>query len=200
MEKLRTFDVVVPGRGLVVRAYHDGKALHRSELRGQRAGSRTARPDGPFETALRDELLGYFGAKRTAFSIPLAWHGRPCPPKPWQRRAARDEQDDSTHAAGQHGQDAHATTPFQRAVWDALRAIPYGETRSYGELARAIGKPGAARAVGAACGANPWPIIVPCHRVIAADGALGGYSAGLKWKRVLLELEGTRLDGPPACG
>jgi len=86
-------------------------------------------------------------------------------------------------------------TPFQRAVWEALRRIPYGEVRSYGWVAKAVGRPRAARAVGAACGANPWPIIVPCHRVIAADGSLGGYSAGLKWKRCLLKLEGVSLDG-----
>jgi methylated-DNA-[protein]-cysteine S-methyltransferase len=86
-------------------------------------------------------------------------------------------------------------TPFQRAVWDALRAIPRGEVRSYGDVARTIGEPGAARAVGGACGANPWPIIVPCHRVVASDGTLGGYSVGLKWKRLLLRLEGALLPG-----
>lgn len=81
-------------------------------------------------------------------------------------------------------------TPFQRAVWRVLRRIPYGEVRTYGWVARALGRPGAARAVGGACGANPWPIIVPCHRVVAAGGALGGYSAGLALKRLLLRLEG----------
>jgi len=81
-------------------------------------------------------------------------------------------------------------TAFQRAVWRALRRIPYGEVRTYGWVARAIGRPGAARAVGGACGANPWPIVVPCHRVVAAGGGLGGYSAGLEWKRLLLEVEG----------
>jgi methylated-DNA-[protein]-cysteine S-methyltransferase len=80
-------------------------------------------------------------------------------------------------------------TPFQRAVWRALRRIPYGEVRTYGWVARAIGRPGAARAVGGACGANPWPIVVPCHRVVASNG-LGGYSAGLEWKRLLLGIEG----------
>ena len=85
------------------------------------------------------------------------------------------------------------TTPFQRTVWRALRKIPYGELRTYGQVAHAIDKPGAARAVGNACGANPWPIIVPCHRVVAANG-LGGFSAGLKWKRLLLHLEGRPRD------
>jgi methylated-DNA-[protein]-cysteine S-methyltransferase len=80
-------------------------------------------------------------------------------------------------------------TPFQRAVWDELTRIPYGETVSYGELARGIGKPQASRAVGLANGANPLPIIVPCHRVIGADGSLTGFGGGLDIKRELLALE-----------
>jgi methylated-DNA-[protein]-cysteine S-methyltransferase len=81
-------------------------------------------------------------------------------------------------------------TPFQQGVWHALRAIPYGETISYAELARRIGKPSAMRAVGAANGRNPLPIVVPCHRVIGADGSLTGFGGGLPTKRFLLELEG----------
>jgi methylated-DNA-[protein]-cysteine S-methyltransferase len=88
-------------------------------------------------------------------------------------------------------------TPFQERVWRQLLRIPYGATRSYGELARAVGRPGAARAVGQACGANPVPIVVPCHRVIAAGGALGGYGAGRKLKRRLLDLE---KSAPPRNG
>ena len=86
-------------------------------------------------------------------------------------------------------------TPFQMRVWRALRAIPYGETISYGELARRIGTPSASRAVGLANGRNPIAVIVPCHRVIGADGSLTGYGGGLERKRILLELEsrGTRL-------
>jgi O-6-methylguanine DNA methyltransferase len=80
-------------------------------------------------------------------------------------------------------------TPFQRAVWDAVAAIPYGETRSYGEIARALGRPAAARAVGAANGANPLAPIIPCHRVVGADGGLTGYGGGLAMKRHLLDLE-----------
>ena len=80
-------------------------------------------------------------------------------------------------------------TEFQLKVWQALRGIPYGETWSYGQLARRIGKPRAARAVGAANGRNPLPIIVPCHRVIGADGTLTGFGGGLKIKHKLLELE-----------
>ncbi len=80
-------------------------------------------------------------------------------------------------------------TVFQRRVWDALRRIPRGETRSYGEIARAIGRPGAGRAVGLACGANPAALVVPCHRAVRADGGLGGYAWGLKRKRRLLRME-----------
>jgi O-6-methylguanine DNA methyltransferase len=80
-------------------------------------------------------------------------------------------------------------TEFQRAVWDALLRIPYGETRSYGEIARQIGRPNAVRAVGTANGANPVALVVPCHRVIAAQGKLGGYGGGLDLKRRLLAME-----------
>jgi methylated-DNA-[protein]-cysteine S-methyltransferase len=80
-------------------------------------------------------------------------------------------------------------TPFQRAVWAQLRDIPYGETISYGELARRVGNPKASRAVGLANGRNPIAVIVPCHRVIAADGTLGGYGGGPERKTHLLELE-----------
>ncbi len=80
-------------------------------------------------------------------------------------------------------------TAFQRAVWQALGAIDYGHTTGYGALARALGRPTAARAVGAANGANPLPIVVPCHRVIGADGTLTGYAGGLAIKRWLLAHE-----------
>lgn len=81
-------------------------------------------------------------------------------------------------------------TPFQERVWAALRGIPWGETVSYGELAARLGRPGAARAVGAANARNPVCLLVPCHRVIAADGRLHGYAFGEATKRWLLELEG----------
>lgn len=84
---------------------------------------------------------------------------------------------------------ATAGTPFQRAVWNALRTIPAGTTISYGQLAATIGRAGSARAVGAANGANPIPIVVPCHRVIGANGALTGFASGLGRKRWLLDHE-----------
>lgn len=83
-------------------------------------------------------------------------------------------------------------TYFQQAVWKALQTIPYGETRTYGQIARMIGRPKAVRAVGAACGRNPLPIVVPCHRVVGADGSLTGFSCGLDRKRFLLALEQSR--------
>ncbi|HSK81639.1 MAG TPA: methylated-DNA--[protein]-cysteine S-methyltransferase [Thermoanaerobaculia bacterium] len=84
-------------------------------------------------------------------------------------------------------------TAFERSVWSELSRIPYGATRSYAEIARAIGRPGAARAVGRANGANPIPIVVPCHRVIGADGSLTGFGGGLEVKSRLLEIEGAAL-------
>jgi methylated-DNA-[protein]-cysteine S-methyltransferase len=81
-------------------------------------------------------------------------------------------------------------TPFQRRVWQALLAIPGGETRSYGEIAQALGSAAAVRAVGGAVGRNPASVIVPCHRVIGSDGSLTGYAGGVERKRALLKLEG----------
>ncbi len=85
--------------------------------------------------------------------------------------------------------DESAGTDFQRAVWQALRAIPAGSTRSYSEIAASVGRPRAFRAVGQACGANPIPVLTPCHRAVATGGGLGGFSGGLDWKRRLLERE-----------
>ncbi|MEP5567957.1 MAG: methylated-DNA--[protein]-cysteine S-methyltransferase [Halioglobus sp.] len=83
-----------------------------------------------------------------------------------------------------------AGTEFQQNVWSALKAIPYGELRSYRDIAESLKKPKAVRAVGAANGRNPLPIVVPCHRVIGSDGSLTGFAGGLEAKRVLLRLEG----------
>jgi methylated-DNA-[protein]-cysteine S-methyltransferase len=89
--------------------------------------------------------------------------------------------------------DVSCGTDFQRSVWEQLLRIVAGRTKSYGEIARAVGEPGAARAVGAACGANPIPVIIPCHRVLAAHGRLGGYSGAKGWKEKLLAIEGNQL-------
>ena len=84
-------------------------------------------------------------------------------------------------------------TAFQQTVWHALAQIPYGETRSYGQLAAAIGRPAACRAVGGANHVTPIAIVIPCHRVIAADGSIGGYGGGIAVKRMLLALEGVTV-------
>jgi O-6-methylguanine DNA methyltransferase len=86
-----------------------------------------------------------------------------------------------------------AGTEFQKSVWNAMRKISLGKTKSYGEIASAIGRPKAVRAVGGACGANPVPVLVPCHRVLAANKKLGGFSGGLDWKRSLLAREGIKI-------
>lgn len=89
--------------------------------------------------------------------------------------------------------DLTGGTKFRLRVWDALQRIPRGETRSYGEIAEDLGKRRAARAVGGGCGANPIPVLIPCHRVLAANGRLGGFSGGQEWKRRLLAVEGVLL-------
>jgi O-6-methylguanine DNA methyltransferase len=85
--------------------------------------------------------------------------------------------------------DWSRTTSFRRRVWQALLQIPAGQTRTYAAVAAEAGRPRAARAAGGACGANPIPVLVPCHRVVAAGGGLGGFSAGPAWKAVLLQRE-----------
>lgn len=93
--------------------------------------------------------------------------------------------------------DIATGTAFQRSVWAALAQIPYGETHTYGQVAAALGVPGAARAVGGANSRNPLPIVVPCHRVVGADGSMTGYGGsspeGIAFKRHLLDLEGARI-------
>ncbi|MBC5784355.1 methylated-DNA--[protein]-cysteine S-methyltransferase [Ramlibacter sp. USB13] len=89
--------------------------------------------------------------------------------------------------------DLRAGTAFQQSVWDALRTIPRGGTTSYAELARRLGKPQAARAIGAAVGRNPVSIVVPCHRVLGTNGTLTGYAGGLERKTALLQLEGALM-------
>ena len=92
---------------------------------------------------------------------------------------------------------APSGTEFQLEAWQALRSIPYGETRTYGQQAAHIGRPSAARAVGAANGANPLSIVVPCHRVVGVDGSLTGFAGGIDAKRYLLDLEaGARPESP----
>ena len=93
---------------------------------------------------------------------------------------------------------APAGTPFQRRVWRAISTVDFGTTIAYGELARRAGCPGSARAAGAATGRNPIGIIVPCHRIVGANGSLTGYAGGLEKKRALLVLEGAQAESPTA--
>jgi methylated-DNA-[protein]-cysteine S-methyltransferase len=138
-------------------------------------------PIGPLTLTERDGAL-----VRLSFGA----HG-PCdPPTPLLRRATGQLNE---YFAGTRREFdlplAPSGTEFQLTCWRALREIPYGETRSYGEQATRIGRPDRARAVGAANGANPIAVIVPCHRVIGADGSLVGFGGGLETKRRLLDLE-----------
>lgn len=86
--------------------------------------------------------------------------------------------------------DLRSGTPFQQRVWRILRTIPPGETMTYAEVALAIHQPKAVRAVGGACGANPIPVLIPCHRVLAVNRKIGGFSGGINWKKTLLSIEG----------
>jgi methylated-DNA-[protein]-cysteine S-methyltransferase len=138
-------------------------------------------PVGPLTLAERDGALA-----RLSFGA----HGRHGAPTPLLARAT--EQLNEYFAGERRGFDlplAPTGTDFQLTCWRALAEIPYGETRSYGEQAVRIGKPESIRAVGAANGANPIAIILPCHRVIGADGSLVGFGGGLETKRRLLDLE-----------
>lgn len=89
--------------------------------------------------------------------------------------------------------DLSSGTDFQREIWAALRKISCGKTKTYSEIAAAVGRPKGARAAGSACGANPIPLLIPCHRVLATGGKLGGFSSGLDWKRKLLQRENTNF-------
>jgi methylated-DNA-[protein]-cysteine S-methyltransferase len=160
------------------------------------AQSRIDTPLGPLTLAASEAgLAGVWFDGQAHHPGPLAVPVDPA--QHWLRQAA----DQLTR----YFSDAHAPlslrldpagTPFQREVWQALRQIPPGATTHYGELAAALGRPQAARAVGAAVGRNPLSIVIPCHRVIGRDGSLTGYAGGLARKQALLALEGSALQAP----
>lgn len=141
-------------------------------------------PIGPIEVTLCDAGI-----------MSLDWSDAPVSPAPAHIHARATEwlgQIDGYFAGRRRDFDLPiltSGTKFQEAVWCELRKIPYGQTASYSDIARAIGRPRAARAVAQACHVNPIAIIIPCHRVIGADGSLTGYAAGLEIKRLLLRLE-----------
>jgi methylated-DNA-[protein]-cysteine S-methyltransferase len=147
-------------------------------------------PIGPLLLAADDAALHFIGFPK---------EGKPQKPTPgWSESAARGVLAETAkqlreYFAGRRTQFdlplAPKGTEFQRSVWRALEGIPYGKTISYAELAKLVGNPKAARAVGSANGKNCIPIVIPCHRVIAADGTLGGFGGGLPTKAKLLDLE-----------
>jgi methylated-DNA-[protein]-cysteine S-methyltransferase len=126
----------------------------------------------------------------TVTHIRLNQSGRHPPATPFEHHVARELEE---YTLGQREAFTFAVapvgTPFDHTVWREVARIPYGATATYGEIARRIGRPGAARAVGHANGRNPVPPVIPCHRVVAAGGKLGGYGGGLPLKRQLLALE-----------
>lgn len=130
--------------------------------------------------------------------IAFVWSRRPAPPPSTHPALARVERQIQEYVKGERKRfelafDADGTE-FQRGVWKRLVAIPYGERWAYGDIARAMRRPGAARAVGLACATNPIPLVIPCHRVVGADGSLTGFGGGMAMKRSLLDLErGGRL-------
>ena len=160
-------------------------------------------PEGRFQaqfTSCGLSRLEFPGAE----GLPPAASPQPLPPSPvpeawitWTREALNH-----ALAAKKPGRlpplDLGSGTAFQRAVWSELRTVKLGTTVTYQELAGRAGRPNAARAAGGACGANPIPVLIPCHRVLAAGGKLGGFSAGLEWKRKLLRREGV-LTPPRAA-
>ena len=141
-----------------------GEARPGDDRSGDTTGISVTGSDEPSDEALRwaQELTDYFSGLRRG------WNGE------------------------EIGLDSFGFTPFRNAVYRALLDVPAGSTITYGELARAAGRPGAARAVGSAMAENPIAIVIPCHRVVRNDGSLGHYGFGDPWKRFLLQLEGAR--------
>ena len=156
---------------------------------------------GPLWVAVTDHGLAAvtYGGSKAEFAGWIGRRLRSTPIRSAERTAAaRRELDEylrGRRTAFSVPVDLRHVTPFQRSVLEAARSVPRGQVATYGDIGRSIGKPGAARAVGQALGSNPVPIVVPCHRVLASDGSLGGYSGrgGLSTKRRLLALEGAAL-------
>jgi len=137
----------------------------------------------------------FVAPKRSRGGRAVKTYGIPAPIRAWHRttKAALNRILAGRAARNVPPFDLSGGTEFQQAVWRELRKISSGKTRSYGDIAQAIGKPKAVRAVGGACGANPIPVLIPCHRVLAAHRKIGGFGGGLDWKRRLLAREGIPL-------
>ncbi len=167
----------------------------------------TAAGTAAFATSWGPVLLGWSdrGLTRVRLPDPAAPHRAADPAPAWVGAVAAMLR---AHFAGAPadfgvvGLDEGGLCPAERDIYTALRGVPAGQTVAYGELALRAGHPGAARVVGAAMARNPWPVVVPCHRVMAADGALHGFSApgGLATKRRLLRIEGVELAGERLAG
>lgn len=154
-----------------------------------------ATTDGEFIASYSDTGLAGLSFPKVGRASPRAAGLRvPAPIRDWHRTTTQALK---SILAGREPQGFPpldlAGTNFQKSVWRALQKISAGKTRSYGEIAQAIRRPKAVRAVGGACGANPVPVLVPCHRVLAANKKLGGFTSGLDWKRRLLAREGVCL-------
>ncbi|MEO7391646.1 MAG: methylated-DNA--[protein]-cysteine S-methyltransferase [Ramlibacter sp.] len=150
-------------------------------------------PLGPMIVAATDQgLAGLWFEGQKHMPDHAGWPAQPAHPVLRQAVAQLDEYFSGMRTAFALPLDLQGGTAFQRSVWQALLAIPSGGTTSYGMLSRRIGQPAAVRAVGAAVGRNPVSVIVPCHRVLGADGSLTGYAGGLERKTALLQLEGAR--------
>lgn len=143
------------------------------------------------------------GDERSIHRIEFPRNGKPAKPRPEWRESSRAAVGEAVRQLREYFAGKRADfdlplapegTEFQRSVWRRLQEIPYGETISYGELARRVGNPKASRAVGAANGQNPIPIVIPCHRVIGANGKLTGFGGGLPTKERLLALEARQLS------
>ncbi|MBI1869756.1 MAG: methylated-DNA--[protein]-cysteine S-methyltransferase [Chlamydiae bacterium] len=135
-------------------------------------------------TPIIQKIQDYFQGKKVDFqNIPLLFHGVTPPPI----ADLSGQSDEVGSVSG--GMKGGGVTPLQKEILERVRKIPYGMTKSYGEIAKEFGNRNLARAVGQACKANPFPILVPCHRVIQKGGGLGGYSQGLEIKKKLLEME-----------
>lgn len=160
-------------------------------LTGARCTQRTIdSPIGPLSVVVDGDAVVAIGFEA---AVPQAWaDARPVPRGEVVVLDRAEDQLREYFAGTRRDFDlplAPSGTEFQQAAWKALTAIPYGETRTYGEQAVAIGRPSAVRAIGAANGANPIPVVVPCHRVIGASGELTGFRGGIDTKRFLLDLE-----------
>jgi AraC family transcriptional regulator, regulatory protein of adaptative response / methylated-DNA-[protein]-cysteine methyltransferase len=166
--KIESFELPISTRDGIFLAHYSEKGLAEIDWpKAERASSRATKKE-----IVPAKIRAWHRTTETALKKILAGKKSKLPPLDWTGK-----------------------TDFQKSVWRQMLKISAGKTKSYGEIAAAIGNPKAVRAVGGACGANPVPVLVPCHRVLAANKKLGGFSGGLDWKRSLLKREGIKFNG-----